>query len=187
MSNTTIDKDSVFTRPDQRFVNILTTLTFIGSVIGFVFALMYVMMYNNLEPVIQKGIAAQGQNFDVTTKEGSQLKQAQDTYFSFRNTLGEERFDKYLKQGELDGFFHSYSHHYMIVAAANLLSFFAALWMRSYKKRGFYVYVFSVALFMASPFLAIWDYQILWLGTITFAGIGFAFIFLYSRVLKHFV
>jgi len=186
MSTTIIETETVFSRPDQRFVNILTTLTFIGSVVGFVFALMYVMMYNNLEPVIQKGIAAQGQNFDVTTKEGSQMKQAQDTYFSFRNTLGEERFDKYLKQGNLDGFFRSYSHHYMVVAASNLLSFFAALWMRSYKKKGFYVYVFSVVLFMISPFLTIWDYRILWLGTFTFAGIGLAFIFLYSRVIKHF-
>lgn len=187
MSNTIDETETVFSRPDQRFVNILTTLTFIGSVIGFVFAVMYVMMYNNLEPVIQKGIAAQGQNIDVTTKEGSQLKQAQDAYFSFRNTIGEERFDKYQKQGNLDGLFRSYGHHYMVVAFANLLSFLGALMMRSYKKKGFYLYVLSFVLFMLSPFVTIWEYQVLWVGTITFTIIGLAFIFLYSRVTKHFV
>lgn len=155
--------------PNRKAVYALTTITFITSIIGLVFAVMYIIFWSNLDVVLAKG----DQN-------------AKDLEAMIITVVGEQQWGQYVRDGKLLDFFMSTRNHYLLIALTNLLTIVAAFMMRAYKKTGFYVYVVAQILFLASPFLLILNYSPNWRETALFAIVSVVFTLMYSRNLKYF-
>lgn len=155
--------------PNRRVVNLLSTFTFIGSILGFAFCLMSYIFWGGLENVLLSG-----------SEEALELKK------QVVRIVGDQRLSTYEFNGERAAFFQSMSWYYLAASFSNVLAAIGAFFMRAYKRKGFFIYLFSHILFFVAPFILVLRYEPRWGETAVLFVFAILFIALYARQLSHF-
>lgn len=152
------------TNNSKRYLTILSLLTFIGAGIGFIFALLYVLLWMKMGPMIEKG-----------DESAIALKQ------TIVKAIGQKEWNLLEAENNLAIYYDSMRNHYIAVVFSNLLAILAVVLLRYKKAYGFYIYIFSHLLFLLSPFLIIHHFKPQWGETFIFAVVAALFIGLYYK------